>query len=123
MNKKRQLLKNMIKKSLFPMFLKCYYHLHQSYILKQTWCLSVCVFVTNIRGLRLGQWDERSLRTFVRPSIRLPFFLSFFLSFCLFVHPFVSLSVHLSFFPSLTSPSSLASFSVSLIYIFLRAAT
>jgi hypothetical protein len=26
-----------------------------SYILKQTWCLSVCVFVTDIRGLWPGQ--------------------------------------------------------------------
>jgi hypothetical protein len=26
-----------------------------SYILKQTWCLFVCVFVTDIRGLRPGQ--------------------------------------------------------------------
>jgi hypothetical protein len=85
--------------------------------------VSVCLFVTDIRGLRLGQWDERALRTSVRPSS----FLSFFLSFCLsvrlsvspFVHPSVNPSVHPSFFPSLTSPSSLAPFSVSLIYIFL----
>ncbi len=27
-NKGRQLLKNMTRKSLFPMLLKCYYHLH-----------------------------------------------------------------------------------------------
>jgi hypothetical protein len=32
----------------------------------------VCVFVTDIRGLRPGQWDERALR----PSVFLPFFLS-----------------------------------------------
>ncbi len=59
--------------------------------------------------------------------VRLSVFLSFFLSFCLYVrlsinpsvHPSVSPSVHSSFFPSLTSPSSLAPFSVSLIYIFL----
>ncbi len=57
--------------------------------------------------------------TSVRPSVRLPFFISFFLSFCLPVCPSVSPSVHPSFFPSLTSPSSLAPFSVSLIYIFL----
>ncbi len=53
--------------------------------------------------------------TYVRPSV----FLSFFLSFCLSVRPSISPSVHPSFFPSLTSPSSLAPFSVSLIYIFL----
>ncbi len=51
--------------------------------------------------------------------VRLPFFLFFFLSLCLSVRPSVNPSVHLSFFPSLTSPSSLAPFSVSLIYIFL----
>jgi hypothetical protein len=51
--------------------------------------------------------------------VRLPFFLSFFLSLCPFIRPSVSPSVHLSFFPSMTSPSSLAPFSVSLIYIFL----
>ncbi len=89
-------------------------------ILKQTWwCLFVYVFVTDIRELRPGQWDERALRTYVRPSVHLPFFLYFFLSFCLSVRPSVSPSVHLSFFPSLTSPSSLAPFSISLIYIFL----
>ncbi len=89
-------------------------------VLEQTWwCLFVCVFITDICELRPGQQDERALRTSVRPSVRLPFFLSFFLSFCLSVRPSVSPSVHLSFFPSLTSPSSLAPFSVSLIYIFL----
>ncbi len=51
--------------------------------------------------------------------VRLPFFLFFFLSLCLSIRLSVSPSVHLSFFPSLTSPSSLAPFSVSLIYIFL----
>jgi hypothetical protein len=81
-------------------------------VYEQTWwCLFVCVFVTDIRELRPWQWDERALRTSV--------FLSFFLSFWLSVRPSVSPSVHLSFFPSLTSPSSLAPFSVSLIYIFL----
>jgi hypothetical protein len=84
-------------------------------VTKQTWCLSVCVFVTDIRGLRPGQWDERALRS----SVCLPSFLSLFLSFCLSIHPSVSPSVHPSFFSSLTSPSSLAPFSVSLIYIFL----
>ncbi len=56
---------------------------------------------------------------YVRQSVRLPFFLSFFLSFCLSVRPSVNPSVHPTFFPSLTSPSSLTPFSVSLIYIFL----
>jgi hypothetical protein len=93
-------------------------------VVEQTWwCLFVYVFITDIRELRPGQWDERALRTSVRPSV----FLSFFLSFCLSVRPSVSPSVHLSFFLSLTSPSSPAPFSVSLIYIFLvfffRAAT
>ncbi len=74
------------------------------------WCLSV-----SHTHSRPWQWDERALRTFVR----LPFFLSFFLNFCLSVHSSVSPSVHPSFFPSLTSPSSLAPFSVSFIYIFL----
>jgi hypothetical protein len=40
--------------------------------------VSVCVFVTDIRGLRPGQWDERVLRTSVHPF-------SFFLGFCSFV--------------------------------------
>jgi hypothetical protein len=95
----------------------------QSYILNVV--VSVCVFVTDIRRLRSGQWGERALRTSVRfpsflsflvsvcSSVRLPSFLSYFLS----VRPSVSPSVHPSFFPSLTSPSSLAPFSVSLIYI------
>ncbi len=56
---------------------------------------------------------------YVRSSVHLPSFLSFFLSFYLFVRPSVRPSVHPSFVPSLTSPSSLAPFSVSLIYIFL----
>jgi hypothetical protein len=60
-------------------------------------------------GLWPWQWDERALRTYVRPSS--------FLSFCLSIRPSLSPSVHPSFFPSLTSPSSLAPF--SLIYIFL----
>ncbi len=51
--------------------------------------------------------------------VRLSFFLSFFLSLCMSIRPSVNPSVHLSFFPSLTSPSSLAPFSVSLIYTFL----
>jgi hypothetical protein len=62
---------------------------------------------------------ELYVRMSIRPSSFLPSFLSFFLSFCLSVRSSVSPSVHLSFFPSLTSPSSLAPFSVSLIYIFL----
>ncbi len=93
-------------------------HIARSYILKQTWW---CLFVTDIHGLWPWQWDERALRSYIRPSIhpsvRLPFFLSFFLSFCLSIRPSLSPSVHPSFFPSLTSPSSLAPF--SLIYIFL----
>ncbi len=81
-------------------------------ILEQTWwCLFVCVFVTDIRELWPRQWDERALRT--------SDFLSFFLSLCMSIRPSVNPSVHMSFFPSLTSPSSLAPFSVSLIYIFL----
>jgi hypothetical protein len=54
-------------------------------------------------------------RTSVRPSS----FLSFFPSFCLYIRLSVNPSVHLSFFLSLTSPSSLAPFSVLFIYIFL----
>jgi hypothetical protein len=81
--------------------------------------VSVCLFITDICGLRPGQWDERALRTSVRSFVRSSSFLSFFLSFCLSVCPSVSPSVHPSFFPSLTSPSSLAPFSVSLIYMFL----
>ncbi len=50
---------------------------------------------------------------YVCTSVRFPFFLSF----CLSIRPSLSPSVHPSFFPSLTSPSSLAPF--SLIYIFL----
>jgi hypothetical protein len=50
---------------------------------------------------------------YVRTSVRLPFFLSF----CLSIRSSLRPSVHPSFFPSLTSPSSLAPF--SLIYIFL----
>ncbi len=88
----------------------------RSYIVKQTWW---CPFVTDIRGLWPWQWDQRALRTSVRPSIRpsvrLPFFLSFFLSFYVSIRPSLGPSVHPSFFPSLTSPSSLAPF--SLIYI------
>ncbi len=49
----------------------------------------VCLSVTDIRGLRPGQWDERA---FVRPSV----FLSFFLSLCLSVRPSVSPYVHSS---------------------------
>jgi hypothetical protein len=51
--------------------------------------------------------------------VQLSFFLSFFLSLCMSIRPSVNPSVHLCFFPSLTSPSSLAPFSVSLIYTFL----
>jgi hypothetical protein len=57
-------------------------------------CLFVCLSVTDICGQGSGM-----KKLYVRPS--------------------VSPSVHPSFFPSLTSPSSLAPFSVSLIYIFL----
>ncbi len=68
-------------------------------VLEQSWwCLFVCVFVTDIRELQPGQWDERALRT----SVFLPFFLSFFLNFWLSVCQSVSPSVHLSFFSSLT---------------------
>jgi hypothetical protein len=77
--------------------------------------VSVCLFVIDIRELRPGQWDERALRTSIRPFV----FLSFLVSVRPSVHPSVSLSVYSSFFLSLTSPSSLAPFSVSLIYIFL----
>ncbi len=43
-------------------------------VLEQTWwCLFVCVFLTDIRELRPGQWDERALYT----SIFLSFFFSF----------------------------------------------
>jgi hypothetical protein len=56
---------------------------------------------------------------YIRPSVHPSSFLSFFLRICLSIHPSVSPSVHPSFFLSLTSPSSLAPFSVSLIYIFL----
>jgi hypothetical protein len=41
--------------------------------------VSVCVFVTDICGLRPRQWDERALCPSVRPSIHLPSFLPFFL--------------------------------------------
>jgi hypothetical protein len=78
--------------------------------------VSVCLCVRH-RHLRIAAravgWKSS---TYVCPSVHLPFFLS---SFYLFVRPSVSPSVHLSFFPSLTSPSSLAPFFVSLIYIFL----
>jgi hypothetical protein len=74
--------------------------------------VSVCLSQTFVD---CGQGSGMKERLSVRPSS----FLSFFLSFCLCVHLTVSLSVHSSFFPSLTSPSSLAPFSVSLIYIFL----
>jgi hypothetical protein len=32
-----------------------YFYYTKSNILKQTWCLSICVFVTDIHGLRPGQ--------------------------------------------------------------------
>ncbi len=84
-------------------------------VLKQTWCLSVCSSQTFAdRGQGSGMKE-----LYVHPSVRPSVFLSFFLSFCLSVRPFVSPSIHPSFFQSLTSPSSLAPFSVSLIYIFL----
>ncbi len=79
-------------------------------VLEQTWwCLFVCVFLTDIRELRPGSGMKE---LYIRPSSFLSFFLSFFVS--------VYSSVRQSFFPSLTSPSSLAPFSVSLIYIFFK---
>jgi len=61
-------------------------------------------------GVEGGLNSHGMKKLYVRPS----FFLSFFLS----VRPSVSPSVHSSFFPSLTSPSSLAPFFVSLIYLY-----
>ncbi len=85
--------------------------------------VSICLSELRIVARAVG-WKSY---TYVRSSVCLPFFLSFLISICMFVrpsvlpsvHPSVSPSVHPSFFPSLTSPSSLAPFSVSLIYIFL----
>jgi hypothetical protein len=82
-------------------------------------CLSVCSSQTFADCGQGSGMKELYVRPSVRPFVRLPFFFSFFLGFCLSVRPSVSPSVHPSFFPSLTSPSSLAPFSVSLIYIFL----
>jgi hypothetical protein len=59
--------------------------------------VSVCVFVTDIRGLWPGQWDERALRPSVRLSVFFPFFLSFLVSVCLFVRPSVLPSIRPSF--------------------------
>jgi hypothetical protein len=72
------------------------------YILLPT-CSSLifCQFCSFCLSVRL------SVSPFVHPSVNPS------------VHPSVNPSVHPSFFPSLTSPSSLAPFSVSLIYIFL----
>jgi hypothetical protein len=83
-------------------------------VLEQTWwCLYLCVPHRHSRiAARAMGWKSSTY-------VRLPSFLSFFLSLCPSIRPSVSPSVHLSFFPSLTSPSSLAPFSVSLIYIFL----
>jgi hypothetical protein len=86
-------------------------HIARSYILKQTWwCMSVCMCVHHRHSQIAATAVGKKSSTYVRPSS----FLSFFLSFCLSVHPSVSPSVHSSFFPS-----SLAPFSVSLIYTFL----
>ncbi len=72
----------------------------------------VCLFVTDIRGLRPGQWDERALCTSVHPSS----FFSFLVSVCLFVHllvlpsirPSIILSIRSSVLPSIC-PSVLLS--------------
>ncbi len=63
-------------------------------VLEQTWwCLFVCVFLTDIRELRPGQWDERALRM----SVFLSFFFSFLVCVCLFVRPSVLPSICPSF--------------------------
>jgi hypothetical protein len=75
----------------------------------------VCLFVCSSQTFADCGQGSGMKELYVHPSV----FLSLFLSFCLSVRPSVSPSVHPSFFSSLTSPSSLAPFSVSLIYIFL----
>ncbi len=66
-------------------------------------------------GVEGGLNSHGMKELYVRPSVHLSFFLSVYLS----VRPSVSPSVHPSSFPSLTSPSSLAPFFVSLIYLYI----
>ncbi len=87
--------------------------------IKENVVVSVCLCVRQRHSRVTARAVGWKSSTYVHPSVRPSSFLSFFLSFCLSVRPSVNPSVHLSFFPSLTSPSSFAPFSVSLIYIFL----